>query len=120
MVYSAAVAQLKTLNSLLAVDDQSSGQAVENTRMMVKILICIITIISNFMKLEPTVARIPHFVSTTKYAPSSSLLAKPTPSTPESTISDTLRHWQQKAIVLVMEAGGVNRLVGKVALLAVY
>jgi hypothetical protein len=38
-----------------------------------------------------------------------------TTSTPENTIPDALQHWQQKAIVLVLEAGCVNRLVGKVA-----
>ncbi|VAI79872.1 unnamed protein product [Triticum turgidum subsp. durum] len=107
----AAVDQLKALNSLHAVDDQSSDQAVENTRMMLKILICIITIISNFMKLEPTATRDPHFVDTTKYVRSSSYLATVSPSIPENTISDALQHWQQKAIILVLEAGCVNRLV---------
>ncbi|KAF7097943.1 hypothetical protein CFC21_099720 [Triticum aestivum] len=107
----AAVDQLKALNSLHAVDDQSSDQAVENTRMMLKILICIITIISNFMKLEPTATRDPHFVDTTKYVRSSIYLATVSPSIPENTISDALQHWQQKAIILVLEAGCVNRLV---------
>ncbi|XP_062179129.1 BEACH domain-containing protein B-like [Phragmites australis] len=107
----AAVAQLKSLNSLLASDDQSSDEAVENTRMMLNVLVWIITIISNFMKLELIISRIPCFVKTTKYTPSNSHLATVTSSTLESTISDTLRHWQQKAIVLVMEAGGVNWLV---------
>ncbi|XP_020165084.1 BEACH domain-containing protein B [Aegilops tauschii subsp. strangulata] len=107
----AAVDQLKALNSLHAVDDQSSDQAVENTRMMLKILICIITIISNFMKLEPTATRDPYFVDTTKYVRSSSYLATVSPSIPENTIPDALQHWQQKAIILVLEAGCVNRLV---------
>ncbi|XP_044956208.1 BEACH domain-containing protein B-like isoform X2 [Hordeum vulgare subsp. vulgare] len=107
----AAVDQLKALNSLHAVDDQSSGQAVENTRMMLKILICIITIISNFMKLEPTATRDPIFVDTTKYVRSSSYLATASPSIPENTIADALQHWQQNAIILVLEAGCVNRLV---------
>jgi hypothetical protein len=101
------------LNGLHAVDDQSSGQAVENTRIMLKILICIITIISNFIKLEPTVTRDPHFSDTTKYVPSNSYLAT---GTPENIIPDVLQHWHQKAIVLLLEAGCVNRLVGKVAL----
>ncbi|VAI91915.1 unnamed protein product [Triticum turgidum subsp. durum] len=106
----AAVDQLKALNSLHAVDDQSSDQAVENTRMMLKILICIITIISNFMKLEPTATRDPYFVDTTKYVRSSSYLATVSPSIPENTIPDALQHWQQKATILVLEAGCVNRL----------
>jgi hypothetical protein len=112
LLFSAAVDQLKTLNGLHAVDDQSSGQAVQNTRIMLKILICIITIISNFIKLEPTARKDPHFSDTTTYTPSNGYLAT---STPENTIPDALQHWQQKAIVLVLEAGCVNRLVGKVA-----
>ncbi|CAD6338666.1 unnamed protein product [Miscanthus lutarioriparius] len=107
----AAVAQLKNLNRLLAAEDQSSDEAVENARLMLNILVCIITIISNFMKLEITVGRIPHIADTTKHTPSSNHLAAVTSSSPDRTISDTLRHWQQKAIVLVMEARGVNWLV---------
>ena len=112
MVYSAVVAQLKNLNRLLAAEDQSSDEAVENARLMLNMLVCIITIISNFMKLEITVGRIPHIADTTKHTPSSNHLAAVTSSSPDRTISDTLRHWQQKAIVLVMEARGVNWLVG--------
>jgi len=114
LVYSAAVAQLKNLNRLLAAEDQSSDEVVENARLMLNILVSIITIISNFMKLEITVGRIPHIVETIKHTPSNNHLAAVTSSSPARTISDTLRHWQQKAIVLVMEASGVYWLVGKV------
>ncbi|TKW23149.1 hypothetical protein SEVIR_4G274600v4 [Setaria viridis] len=107
----AAVAQLRNLNSLLAADDQSSDKGVGNTTLMLNILVFIITIISNFMKLEITVARVPRINETTKHTPSESHLAAVTSSSPDSTISDTVRHWQQKAIVLVMEASGVNWLV---------
>jgi len=113
LAHSAAVAQLRNLNSLLAADDQSSDEAMRNTRLMLSILVCIITIISNFMKLETTTTRIPHIVETTKHTPSKSHLAAVTSSSPDHTISNTVRHWQQKAIVLVMEASGVNWLVGK-------
>ncbi|KAF8687356.1 hypothetical protein HU200_043042 [Digitaria exilis] len=106
-----AVSQLRKLNSFLATDDQSSDEAVRNTRLMLNILVCIITVISNFMKLEITIARTPHIVKSTKHTPSKSHLAEVTSSSPDSTIPDTLRHWQQKAIVLVIEASGVNWLV---------
>lgn len=65
------------------------------------------------MKLEITVARVPRVIETTKHTPSESQLAAVTSSSPDITVSDTVRHWQQKAIVLVMEASGVNCLVGK-------
>ncbi|KAL6603651.1 hypothetical protein ACP70R_044012 [Stipagrostis hirtigluma subsp. patula] len=106
----AAVAKLKSLNSLLAVDDQPSDEAVDNTSTMLNILVCIVTIIANFTKSELTVARSPCFVKATKYTPSNSHLTTVTSSALGSSMSDTLRHWQQKAIVLVMEAGGVNWL----------
>uniref|UniRef100_A0A804QZC3 Uncharacterized protein n=1 Tax=Zea mays TaxID=4577 RepID=A0A804QZC3_MAIZE len=82
---------------------------------MLNILVCIITIISNFMKLDITVGRIPHITDTTKHTPSCNYLAEVTSSSPDRTISDTLRHWQQKATVLVMEARCVNWLVGKLS-----
>uniref|UniRef100_A0A0E0ADA6 Uncharacterized protein n=1 Tax=Oryza glumipatula TaxID=40148 RepID=A0A0E0ADA6_9ORYZ len=107
----AAVAQLKIQNSLLAADNHVSCQAVENIKMMLNMLKYIVTIISNFMKLEPTILRIPHFLNSTKCASSKNHLATVTPSTSESGIFDTLQRWQQRAIVLVMGAGGVNSLV---------
>lgn len=119
LVYSAAVAQLKIQNSLLAADNHVSFQAVENIKMMLNMLKYIVTIISNFMKLEPTILRIPHFLNSTKCASSKNHLATVTPSTSESGIFDTLQRWQQRAIVLVMGAGGVNSLVGKAAILVV-
>jgi hypothetical protein len=115
LAYSAAVAQLKNLNCLLAAEDQSADEAVKNSRVMLNILVCIITIISNFMKLDITVGRIPHITDTTKHTPSCNYLAAVTSSSPDRTISDTLRHWQQKATVLVMEARCVNWLVGKLS-----
>lgn len=104
----AAVVKLKTLTSLLAADEQLSNKTVENMRMMQKILVYIVTIISNFMDLEPAVTRISRVVNSTDDAPSSSHFAI-TPSTTKRSVSD--RNWQQKAIVSVMEAGGVNWLV---------
>jgi hypothetical protein len=111
-VYSAAVVKLKTLTSLLAADEQQSNKTVENMRMMQKILVYIVTIISNFMDLEPAATRISRVVSTTVPTPPNKYLATVTPNTTRRYIPD--RNWQQKAIVSVMEAGGVNWLVGKV------
>lgn len=113
LVYSAAVVKLKTLTSLLATDEQLSNRTVENMRMMQKILVYIVTIISNFMDLEPAATRISRVANSTDHTPSNNL-ATVTPSSTRRFVSD--RNWQQKAIVSVMEAGGVNWLVGKVGL----
>lgn len=80
-------------------------------RMMQKILVHIVTIISNFMDLEPAATRISRVVNSTDHTPSNNL-ATVTPNAIRRFVSD--RNWQQKAIVSVMEAGGVNWLVGKV------
>uniref|UniRef100_M8C0E6 BEACH domain-containing protein lvsC n=1 Tax=Aegilops tauschii TaxID=37682 RepID=M8C0E6_AEGTA len=104
----AAVVKLKTLTSLLATDEQLSNRTVENMRMMQKILVHIVTIISNFMDLEPAATRISRVVNSTDHTPSNNL-ATVTPNAIRRFVSD--RNWQQKAIVSVMEAGGVNWLV---------
>jgi hypothetical protein len=110
LIFSAAVVKLKALTSLLAADGQLSNKTVENMKMMQKILVYIVTIISNFMDLEPTVANISQFVSTYGNTLSGNYLASVTLGTTKSADSN----WQKKAIVSVMEAGGVNWLVGKV------
>uniref|UniRef100_J3L9U4 BEACH domain-containing protein n=2 Tax=Oryza brachyantha TaxID=4533 RepID=J3L9U4_ORYBR len=104
----AAVVKLKTLTSLLAADEQLPNKAIENMKMMQKILVYIVTIISNFMNLEPTVTRLMQLVNTTEHTLSNEFLATITPRPAKSTNDN---NWQQKAIVAVMEAGGVNWLV---------
>jgi hypothetical protein len=103
------------LTSLLAADEQLSNKTVENMRMMQNILVYIVTIISNFMDLEPSATRLSRVVNTTVHTPPNKFLATVTPNTTKRYVSD--RNWQQKAIVSVMEAGGVNWLVGKVGFL---
>ncbi|RLM79604.1 BEACH domain-containing protein B [Panicum miliaceum] len=105
----AAVVKLKTLTSLLAADEQLSNKTVENMRTMQKVLVYIVTIISNFMDLEPTTTRISQFLKSSKHTLSSDYLSIVTPNTSENLVSD--KNWQKKAIVSVMEAGGVNWLV---------
>lgn len=113
LVYSAAVVKLKTLTSLLAADEQLSNKTVENMRMMQKVLVYIVTIISNFMDLQPSTTRISQFMlNSSRHTLSSNYLARVAPNTNKIMVSD--RNWQKKAIVSVMEAGGVNWLVGKV------
>ena len=113
-IYSAAVVKLKTLTSLLAADEQLSNKTVENMRTMQKVLVYIVTIISNFMDLEPTTTRISQFLKSSKHTLSSDYLAIVTPNNSKNMVSD--KNWQKKAIVSVMEAGGVNWLVGNAIL----
>ncbi|PUZ74193.1 hypothetical protein GQ55_1G045900 [Panicum hallii var. hallii] len=103
------VVKLKTLTSLLAADEQPSNKTVENMRTMQKVLVYIVTIISNFMDLEPTTTRISQFLKSSRHTLSSDYLSIVTPNTSKNLVSD--KNWQKKAIVSVMEAGGVNWLV---------
>ncbi|CAD6251786.1 unnamed protein product [Miscanthus lutarioriparius] len=106
----AAVVKLKTLTSLLAADEEVSNKTVENMRRMQKVLVYIVTIISNFMDLEPSTTRISQFIlNSSRHTVSSNYLATVAPNTSKNMVSD--RNWQKKAIVSVMEAGGVNWLV---------
>ena len=113
-IYSAAVVKLKTLTSLLAADEQLSNKTVENMRTMQKVLVYIVTIISNFMDLEPTTTRISQLLKSSKHTLSRDYLSIVTPNTSKNMVSD--KNWQKKAIVSVMEAGGVNWLVGNAIL----
>ncbi|KAJ4757798.1 BEACH domain-containing protein B [Rhynchospora pubera] len=111
----AAVIQLKGLASSLAADEQLSSAGLEKTRTLQTILVYAITIISLFMDLDSSPTKTTETVNNnnTKEQSSSSTCTGDTtsPTGKKGTIPDLMLRWQQKAIVLVMEAGGVNWLV---------
>lgn len=118
----AAVIQLKGLASTLAADEQLSSAGVEKTRTLQSILVYVINIISLFMDFDSSPINATHTVNNnTKEQSSSSACASDTtsPTGTKGTVPDLMLRWQQKAIVLVMEAGGVNWLVG-IAFLPLY
>ncbi|KAA8528370.1 hypothetical protein F0562_035725 [Nyssa sinensis] len=109
----AAVVQLKTIAGALSADESVSNFITEKTGILQKILVYVVSIIFSFIdlhsnayeraqlssdKLEFSVPR----GGTTSIDPSSSLKVSP---------SEEMLHWHQKAIVSVMEAGGLNWLV---------
>lgn len=110
----ASVVQLKTLTSSLAVDEQLSSCSIEKTRVMQKILVYVVTIISTFMELNSNATKKSQYVDTAEHPFSKDNLYEGTTGSPKSSIPEAMISWRQKAIVLVMEAGGVNWLVGKV------
>ncbi|MQL69021.1 hypothetical protein Taro_001294 [Colocasia esculenta] len=111
LISSAAVVQLKTLTSALVVDECLSNISTEKARVLQKILVYVVSIIFSFTDLNLSghgktlySDNIPHSFSTNwEEVPNSSIKV----SMPEAS-----NHWQQKATVLVMEAGGLNWLVG--------
>lgn len=114
--FSAAVVQLKTLTSALAVDEQLSSSSAEKTRTLQKLLVYVVSVVFIFVELRSSATMENQFVDIVKYLPSKDNLIGVPSSNPKSLISEKKLDWQQKAIVLVMEAGGVNWLVGKVCL----
>lgn len=117
IICSAAVVKLKTLTSALPVDEHLSSSCLERIGFLQKILLDVVSIIYSFMKL--------HTFGTEKFQFLGSVSRKistrdASSSDPKRSASETMLLWQQKAIVLVMEAGGVNWLVGKVCFLQFY
>nr|XP_029116201.1 BEACH domain-containing protein B isoform X4 [Elaeis guineensis] len=107
----AAVVQLKTLTSALAVDEQLSSSSVEKTRTLQNLLVYIVSVVFIFVELHSSATMKNQVVDIVKYLPSKDNLLGVRSSNPKSLISEKKLDWKQKAIVLVMEAGGVNWLV---------
>ncbi|KAG0476313.1 hypothetical protein HPP92_013154 [Vanilla planifolia] len=107
-----AVVQLKALASAPSVDESSSCNA-EKIRFLQTILGYVVSIVSGFMELyssgNKTVEHVDVIKSTfVKYTqPEISSLSL------KDSISQPRKLWQERAIVMVMEAGGLNWLVGK-------
>ncbi|XP_050939531.1 BEACH domain-containing protein B isoform X3 [Cucumis melo] len=88
-----AVIQLKTIAGELSVDEGVSNIVVENTRLLQKMLKYVVSIIHIFIDIDSLL-----------YVEDHSLSMK------VPTCEERLM-WRQKAVVLVMEAGGINWLV---------
>ncbi|KAJ1424747.1 WD40/YVTN repeat-like-containing domain superfamily [Sesbania bispinosa] len=106
-----AVIQLKTISGALSADESLSDFAMEKSRLLQQILINVVSIIyifidlgSNIDKKDELFCSLVGFVSRVDAPISSSNSSK--------VLSTEARlHWRQKAIVSVMEAGGLNWLV---------
>jgi len=115
--FSAAVVQLKTLSSTLAVDEQLSNSAVEKTRVLQNILLYVVSVMYSFMELHSIDYDKLRYVDVSKYFFSRDHLHEVASSSVNVAVSEARSRWQQKSVVLVMEAGGVNWLVGKVLII---
>lgn len=91
-----AVIQLKTITGEISADEGSSNIVVENTRLLQVMLIYVVSIVHTFIDIDSLLC------------PEDPSLTMKVPSCEERLM------WQQKAVVSVMEAGGINWLVGKV------
>ncbi|CAL9114662.1 unnamed protein product [Musa textilis] len=107
----AAVVKLKTLTSALPVDEHLSSSGLEKIGILQKILVYVVSIIFSFMELHTLGTEKTQFVDSVSHMSSKKNPHDVSSSGPKSLVSETRLLWQQKAIVMVMEAGGVNWLV---------
>ncbi|XP_057974811.1 BEACH domain-containing protein B isoform X2 [Malania oleifera] len=109
----AAVVQLKTITSTLPADETLSTYAVEKTRILLKVLVYVVSIICSFIDLNATVyEKVQFFSNAVEFpVPGGGAFSVGPPYNLKVPHCETRLHWHQKAIVSVMEAGGLNWLV---------
>ncbi|XP_050124229.1 BEACH domain-containing protein B-like isoform X1 [Malus sylvestris] len=107
-----AVVQLKTISGALSADEKSSNSTMERTGLLQQILVYVVSIICSFIDLNSNVyekgqlySNTIGFVSRGGASPVDSSGSSKVPS------SEIRLRWQQRAVVSVMEAGGLNWLV---------
>ncbi|CAL5385752.1 unnamed protein product [Camellia sinensis] len=111
----AAVVQLKTITGALSADENLSSFMLEKTRILQQLLVYVVSIICNFIVLHSDVyEKTQMYNSKLEFSVprGGATLTDPSASL-NNPLFETRLHWHQKAVVLVMEAGGLNWLVGK-------
>jgi hypothetical protein len=112
---SGAVVQLKTITSALSADESLSNFAVEKTALLQQILVYVVSVIYSFIDLDSNVYEKSQLYSNSiGFVPSSGKSPLDSSSNLKVSSYETRLCWHQKAVVSVMEAGGLNWLVGKV------
>lgn len=113
-VYSGAVIQLKTINGSLSSDETVSNFTMEKTSLLQQILVYVVSIICSFIDLNSNVYENSQLYSKTIGFNSRDGASQIDSSSSLKAPCETSFQWHQKAVVSVMEAGGLNWLVGKV------
>jgi hypothetical protein len=109
-----AVVQLKTITSALSADESLSNFAVEKTALLQQILVYVVSVIYSFIDLDSNVYEKSQLYSNSiGFVPSSGKSPLDSSSNLKVSSYETRLCWHQKAVVSVMEAGGLNWLVGK-------
>ncbi|KAK9271394.1 hypothetical protein L1049_026984 [Liquidambar formosana] len=109
----AAVVQLKTMSGAFSADESLLNFTVEKTGVLQKILVYVVTIIFSFIDLNSNAYEKAELYSNemgfSVASGGASLIDRS--SSLKDPLSETRLQWHQKAIVSVMEAGGLNWLV---------
>lgn len=115
LIIAAAVGQLKTITSALPEVESLSNSIIEKIAVLQNLLRHVVLIICSFINLHSDVYEItqPYFnFSESSFPKAGSNLFRSSGGT--TVPSEARAHWHQKAVVSVIEAGGLNWLVGKV------
>lgn len=114
--FPAAVVQLKTITSALSADEGLSNSTIEKIGILQKLLVQVVSITCSYINLNSNVCEkaqsFSHSLELTLLRDSANSIESP--SGTDAPVSEGRLRWHQKAIVSVMEAGGLNWLVGKV------
>lgn len=112
-----SVVQLKAISGALCADENLPSFTMEKTSLLQQILVYVVSIVFSFIDLDSNVYENLHLYSNMIGLVSrdgASLIESSTSSLKVS--SETKINWHQKAVVSLMEAGGLNWLVGKVGI----
>ena len=100
---------------VLSADESFSNLIAEKMGFLQRVLVYVVSIICSFIDLNSNVCEKAQMYSITEdssvIGASSSIDSS---NSLKGSLSETRLHWHQKAVVSVMEAGGLNWLVGKV------
>ncbi|XP_038715869.1 BEACH domain-containing protein B isoform X2 [Tripterygium wilfordii] len=107
-----AVVQLKTISGVLSGDDSSANSYVEKTGLLQQILVYVVSIMFTFINLNGNVyAEDRLYSSSIEFGLSMEGASQIESSTLKVHNSEAMLQWHLKAVVSVMEAGGLNWLV---------
>ncbi|XP_015579782.2 BEACH domain-containing protein B isoform X1 [Ricinus communis] len=107
-----AVVQLKALTGAISGDESLSNAIVEKTKLLQQILVYVVSIMCTFIDLNTNEYEKAQLYSSSLDFPVSGWDALSTGSSSISKIpTETRLYWHQKAVMSVMEAGGLNWLV---------
>nr|GLL18344.1 BEACH domain-containing protein B isoform X1 [Ipomoea trifida] len=109
----ATVVQLKTIASALSTDGSLSNSVVERISIFQNILVRAVSIIGSFIDLQPSTCKKAHLSSShLEFFVSRSSRETTEPSLDmNDSLPEVMLQWHKKAVVSVMEAGGLNWLV---------
>lgn len=102
------------MTGALSADESLSSMAIEKTRFLQKVLVYVVSLVCSFIELNPNVYTKAQMYSTAEFGVTGKRADAVEDYDCSVHLSEVKRHWHHKAVVSVMEAGGLNWLVGKV------